>query len=69
MLGMTHFGNHFLHHLFPSLDHSYLPQLNEIFKETCAEFELEFRECPWYEQLKGHFKQLARTEVNLIKKY
>lgn len=32
------FGEHHLHHLFPTVDHYYLPLLQPIFRKTCLEF-------------------------------
>jgi fatty acid desaturase len=66
-LTLTNFGHHILHHFFPTLDHAVLPQLQEIFVETCREFENDFRELPWWELIKGQFKQLTRTEPIEIK--
>ncbi|CRK88700.1 CLUMA_CG002379, isoform A [Clunio marinus] len=65
-LTLTTFGQHILHHFFPSLDHSLLPQLTEMFYETCQEFENEFREFPWWELIKGQYIQLARTETTKL---
>ena len=60
---LTHFGDHLLHHLFPSLDHSLLPQLKDTFIETCTEFKEEITECTMLDALIGQFKQLSRTET------
>lgn len=65
---LTHFGEHTLHHLFPTLDHGLLPQLNNVFLETCKEFEIELREYPWFELIKGQFQQLARTQIATLSK-
>lgn len=63
---LSHFGQHTLHHMFPTLDHGILAQLQSTFIETCKEFEVEMRIYPWHELLIGQFKQLARTEkINL----
>lgn len=62
-LTLTSFGHHILHHFFPTLDHAVLPQLQEIFVNTCKEFEADFRELPWWELIAGQFKQLTRTEA------
>lgn len=59
---LTLFGEHTLHHLFPTLDQALLPQLHDILYATCKEFELEFRKFSWYKLFKGQFKELARTE-------
>lgn len=60
---LTHFGDHILHHMFPSLDHSLLPQLNDIFIETCLEFKEELRECSLLEALLWQFEQLGRSDT------
>lgn len=59
---LTHFGNHLMHHLFPTVDHGLLPQLDDIFLETCMEFEEQFKELPWYSLVVGQFQQLARIK-------
>jgi fatty acid desaturase len=61
-LVLTSFGNHALHHLFPTLDHALLPQLEKTLIETCIEFELDLREMNVWELIVGQFQQLARTE-------
>lgn len=61
-LTLTNFGNHVLHHMFPTLDHAILPQLHETLINTCVEFECELREFPWWTLIAGQFKQLTRTE-------
>lgn len=60
---LTHFGDHLLHHLFPSLDHSLLPQLKECLVETCNDFNEELTECTMLDGLVGQLKQLSRTET------
>lgn len=67
-ISLTHFGDHMLHHFFPSLDHSILPHLRETLIETCAEFESELRECSMLEAIVGQFRQLSRTEPTFLKK-
>lgn len=63
LLALTNFGDHTLHHLFPTLDHGVLPELYDILFETLFEFEAELQCCPWFfETVKGQFKQLSRTE-------
>lgn len=63
LLVLTHFGEHVLHHLFPSLDHGILPQLNQVFLETCQEFQTELRVYPWYKIFIGQYQQLTRTQT------
>lgn len=66
LLTLTHFGDHALHHLFPTIDHIHLPELQPLLLETCKEFEAVCRECRWWELIKGQFKQLGRAEVNPV---
>ncbi|XP_061391271.1 cytochrome b5-related protein-like [Musca vetustissima] len=63
---LTHFGEHSLHHLFPTLDHGILPQLNEVFLKTLEEFKSELREISFAEHIIGQNKQLLRTAANPI---
>ena len=65
---LSSFGTHTLHHLFPSIDHGLLPQLKDVFEETCNEFDVEMRKFHWYKLMRGQFKQLERTVVSVIKK-
>lgn len=58
---LAYFGDHVLHHLFPTLDHSVLPQLQEIFMKTCEEFKIEFEETSIIQALKNQLEQLSRT--------
>lgn len=63
LLALANFGDHALHHLFPTLDHGILPELYDVFFETLSEFEAECQYYPWFfETIKGQFKQLARIE-------
>jgi fatty acid desaturase len=66
-LTLTNYGNHVLHHMFPTLDHAVLPQLHDTLISTCVEFECELREFPWFQLIIGQFKQLARTEPHKLK--
>lgn len=61
-ISLTHFGDHCLHHMFPTVDHALLPQLRDVLLQTCKEFNLEVRECHWYQCIIPQFKQLARSE-------
>lgn len=65
-LVLTHFGEHALHHLFPTLDHAILPQLHDVFFETIKEFEIEMRDCSWFDHIIGQHQQLAREKVNPV---
>lgn len=63
-LVLTHFGDHVLHHLFPTLDHGLLPALYPILYETLDQFKCELREINHIEHIIGQHKQLLRTEPN-----
>lgn len=65
-LVLTHFGEHALHHLFPTLDHSLLPQLHDLFYETIEEFEYEVKDCSWFEHIIGQHRQLKRESTNAM---
>ena len=56
------FGHHTLHHLFPTIDHSLLPHFNELFLDTCREFQIQLREFSWWALIAGHFQQLQRMK-------
>ncbi|XP_055306178.1 cytochrome b5-related protein-like [Sitodiplosis mosellana] len=63
LLALANFGDHALHHLFPTLDHGILHELYDDFFETLLQFEAECQCYPWFfETIKGQFKQLSRTE-------
>ncbi|KAL7741076.1 hypothetical protein ACLKA6_018113 [Drosophila palustris] len=63
-LVLTHFGDHVLHHLFPTLDHGLLPALYPILYETLDQFKGELRECNHIEHIIGQHKQLLRMTPN-----
>lgn len=62
LFALTHFGDHALHHLFPTLDNAVLPYLYDSLFQTLREFESEARAYPFWELITGQFQQLARTE-------
>ena len=63
-LVLISFGDHALHHMFPTLDHGYLEYLYPVFKKTCEEFGVHFKISNQLETLKGQFRQLARVVPN-----
>ncbi|XP_034474537.1 cytochrome b5-related protein-like [Drosophila innubila] len=63
-LVLTHFGDHVLHHLFPTLDHGLLPALYPILYETLDQFKGQLRECNHIEHIIGQHKQLLRIKPN-----
>lgn len=73
LLTVCNFGDHAMHHLFPTLDHGLLPALYDDFFETLEQFEAEFVCKPWFFEItKGYFQQMARIEpqkLNSHQKY
>lgn len=65
-MAVTHFGEHALHHLFPTLDHGMLPQLYPVFYKTLEEFKGEMREISFLDHIIGQSQQLLRTQPNSI---
>lgn len=49
LLTSTSFGNHAMHHLLPTVDHSKLPLVYPVYVETCKEFGIDFKD-EWFEQ-------------------
>lgn len=63
-LTMATFGDHTLHHLFPALDHSLIPLLQNIYEDTCKEFGLDLTPKSTVAIARGQFKQLVRLTPN-----
>lgn len=61
-MSLTNFGDHILHHLFPTLDHGYLKELYPIFHEMVNEFQLEARVAPFVTLIWANHLQVARIE-------
>ena len=65
---LTVYGNHVLHHLFPTLDHGVLDIIRPVFQQTCQDFklpaELSQPTSPYsqWQLLMGMIKQLARVQ-------
>ncbi|KAK5641845.1 hypothetical protein RI129_010392 [Pyrocoelia pectoralis] len=60
------FGDHGLHHLFPSLDHSILHDLYPVLEETLKEFNLNsIRMNTYSDLLMGYFKRMKMELPNL----
>ncbi|KAH8326049.1 hypothetical protein KR067_013681 [Drosophila pandora] len=64
LLVLTHFGEHALHHLFPTLDHGALKHLYPELNQTMKEFDTELREINHWGHIKGQNQQLLRIERN-----
>jgi fatty acid desaturase len=59
---MAYYGQHTLHHLFPTLDHSILPQLEEIYAKTCEQFSIvPNKKTSIINAMSDQFEQLGRT--------
>lgn len=65
-LVLTNFGDHALHHLFPTIDHGKLDYLYPVFLKTCEEFGIKWRLSSQLELTKGQYLQLARIEPNTV---
>lgn len=63
-LVLTNFGDHALHHMFPTLDHGTLEHIYPIFMETVKDFKLNLRFTNQTTLIKGHFRQLRKVEPN-----
>ncbi|CAB3236904.1 unnamed protein product [Arctia plantaginis] len=57
---ITRFGNHALHHLFPTLDHGELNYLYPVLLEHCEKFESQLKTNTFYEAIINMSKQLVR---------
>ncbi|XP_068219371.1 cytochrome b5-related protein-like [Palaemon carinicauda] len=60
----TTFGDHCLHHLLPTVDHSKLDSLYPAFYETCREFNVPFEFLTQWELVCGTCQQLAKNTPN-----
>ncbi|XP_047510304.1 cytochrome b5-related protein-like [Pieris napi] len=61
---ITRFGDHALHHLFPTLDHAELKYLYPTLLEHCEKFEMQLRTTTFYGALLSQSKQLIRKRPN-----
>lgn len=61
---LTNFGDHALHHLFPTVDHGHLNDLYTVFLKTCDDFGINWRLVTQFELVKGQYRQLARNKPN-----
>nr|XP_018906532.1 PREDICTED: cytochrome b5-related protein-like isoform X2 [Bemisia tabaci] len=58
------FGDHTLHHLFPTVDHSILKYLYPVVMDTCKDFGFDFKMTSTFDLAIGQFRQLARNKPN-----
>lgn len=68
-LVLTNFGDHALHHMFPTLDHAVLEKLVPIFEKTTNQFNIKLRIQSQIDLIKGQFQQLSRTVPNVNANY
>ncbi len=61
---MITFGHHPLHHLFPTVCHSKLHYVKEVFEQTVRDFKINFPGVSQAELYVTCYKELARTEAN-----
>uniref|UniRef100_A0A1Y1KP17 Cytochrome b5-related protein n=1 Tax=Photinus pyralis TaxID=7054 RepID=A0A1Y1KP17_PHOPY len=65
-LVLTTFGDHALHHIFPTLDHGALKYLYPVFEKTMKEFGLGHQMRSQTEMFIGQFRQLARDTPHVL---
>ncbi|KAG5668815.1 hypothetical protein PVAND_016738 [Polypedilum vanderplanki] len=65
---LTHYGEHIIHHMIPSVDLAVLHLFWDILEETCKEFEAEIKLIPIKKAALLQFQQLKRIEYNKIEK-
>jgi hypothetical protein len=58
------FGEHCLHHLFPTMDLTNLHHFYPAFHETCQEFGVKYKPLKFLELCKGQFQLLAKNVPN-----
>lgn len=63
-LVLTNFGDHALHHFFPTLDHGALDHLYPLFQQTMKDFNLNLRFTSHLTVMKGQFRQLIKEKPN-----
>jgi hypothetical protein len=60
------FGEHCLHHLFPTIDHTNLHHFYPIFHQTCQEYGVKYKPLKFLQLCKGQFQLLAKNKPNPI---
>jgi fatty acid desaturase len=56
------YGDHLLHHLFPTIDHGKLHVLNDVLTQTLEEFKIDFPLYTAKDMFTGMFEQLGRDK-------
>lgn len=57
------FNFHVIHHLFPSVNHVYYPELTRKLKHYAEEYQLPYRQFPLLTSLKNHYRLLKRNRI------
>lgn len=65
-LTSTMFGDHALHHLFPTVDHSKLPYLYPALEKTCKEFGIDYRVTTQLNAIRGFFMQCIKEVPSAV---
>ncbi|CAB3238964.1 unnamed protein product [Arctia plantaginis] len=63
---MTFFGDHALHHLFPTVDHAMLSHLYPVFLKNCEKFKANFRMTSSIDLFIGQLKASVKVDPNLL---
>lgn len=63
---LTFFGDHALHHLFPTIDHALLPYLYPVFFEYCEKFKAQYRKTSQFDLFIGQIKSAAKKRPSLL---
>jgi len=70
LTSLTTYGNHALHHLFPTFDHDQLDHIDHVFRDTCRTFGITAFETrqgfDTFNYLSGAVAQLARVSPRKI---
>ncbi|XP_070503223.1 cytochrome b5-related protein-like [Chironomus tepperi] len=66
-IAVLYFGDHVLHHLFPTLDQAVLPQLKDILEKTCKEFDVKYFKYGAVKSFFGLLKQISKTKGSKIR--
>ncbi|CAH0702839.1 unnamed protein product [Spodoptera exigua] len=64
---MTFFGDHALHHLFPTLDHALLRHLYPVFLKHCEEFRANYRLTSQYDFFIAQLRMAVKEDPNVLK--
>nr|CAH7752641.1 unnamed protein product [Callosobruchus chinensis] len=63
-LVLTNFGDHCLHHFFPTLDHGILEHLYPTLEKVMEKFDVDLRMVSQWNTFVGSFQQLIRITPN-----